>query len=215
MNTRIVVVDDHPILRQGLRQTLSQQPDLVLSGEASTGQAALQMVKELSPNLIIMDIHLPDINGIELSSQILAWFPNIKIIIFSADANRTLVDQALKIGVCGYLLKEGIADELIRAIHQVIEGRLYLCPHFASAVIGDYKNSLISGSTANKSILTERDKIVLRYIAEGLQTKEIAAQLNLSVKAVEKTRSRLMRKLKYRSVAELIRYAVREGMVEV
>jgi DNA-binding NarL/FixJ family response regulator len=206
------MVDDHPMLRQGLRQVLAQQPDLALVGEVSSGQEALQKVKELTPNLVIMDIHLPDLNGLEVSRIILRDIPATKIIIFSADPDRALVDEALQIGICGYLLKASVAGEMIRAIRMVMEGRLYLCPELASAVFDDYKKQLASKTSSTKPLLTDREKQVLRLLAEGLQNKEIADRINASPKSVEKSRYRLMNKLGYRSVAELTRYAVREGI---
>jgi DNA-binding NarL/FixJ family response regulator len=212
MSTQLLLVDDHPLLRQGLRQTLETQTDLVLVGEASGGQEALQRVKDLSPDLVIMDIHLPDLCGLEVSRRILRDLPNVKIIIFSADADRALVDEALQVGVCGYLLKAGVATEIIRAIRLVMEGRLYLCPELASVVLGDYRKALLSKAQSPKPVLSDRDKQVLRHLAEGLQNKEIADRLNVSPKSVEKSRYRLMNKLGYHSVAELTRYAIREGI---
>lgn len=212
MITRFIVVDDHPLLRQGLRQVLTSQPDLSLIGEASNGAAALQLANESNPDLVIMDIHLPDLSGLEVSREILKNHPNTKIIIFSADENRVLVDKALQIGVCGYLLKAGVAEEMARAIRRVMEGRLYLCPELASEVLGDYRRILVA-KTHSRPLLTDREKRVLQLLAEGLQNKEIADRLSVSTKSVEKSRARLMSKLGYRSVAELTRYAVREGMV--
>ncbi len=213
MNTRVVLVDDHPMLRQGVRQALTQQPDMVLAGEASTGQAALQMMRELTPDLVVMDVHLPDISGLEASRRLLAQFPATKIIIFSADADRELVDAALQAGVCGYILKDTIPEELIRAIRLVMEGRLYLCPEVASSVVNEYMKMLASAPPSSQPPLTDRERQVLRGIAEGLQNKEIAGRLNVSPKSVEKSRARLMIKLGYRSVAELTRYAIREGII--
>jgi DNA-binding NarL/FixJ family response regulator len=210
MSTRLILVDDHPMLRQGLRQALAPNADLVIAGEVSSGRAALQMVRELTPDLVIMDIHLPDLNGLEVSRLILRDFPRIKIIVFSADPDRTLVDEALQTGICGYLVKAGVVEEMIRAIRLVMEGRLYLCPELATVVLDNYKKQLVSKTRSAKSLLTDREKQVLRWLAEGLQNKEIADRLNVSLKSVEKSRFRLMHKLGYRSVAELTRYAVRE-----
>ena len=212
MNTRILLVDDHPTLRDGLRHALAPESGLVIAGEASTGQAAEQMVRELIPDLVIIDIHLPDLNGLEVARRILKDFPHIKIIVFSADSNRAVVDEALEIGVSGYLLKVGVAGEMIRAIHAVLEGRLYLCPELASVIFDDYRKQLAAKARSARPLLTDRDKQVLRLLAEGLQNKEIADRLKVSPKSVEKSRYRLSNKLGYRSVAELTRYAVREGI---
>jgi DNA-binding NarL/FixJ family response regulator len=213
MNTRIVLVDDHPMLRQGVRQILEQQPDLILAGEAASGQSSLPLIKARKPDMVIMDVHLPDISGLEASRQILAQSPSIKIIVFSADADRLLVDEALQIGICGYLLKSSVPEELVRAIRMVMEGRLYLCPELASHVFDDYRKMLAAMAHSAKPLLTDREKQVLCRVAEGLQNKEIADLMKVSIKSVEKSRSRVMRKLQCHSAAELTRYAVREGLV--
>ena len=213
MNTRVVLVDDHPILRQGVRQALEAQSDLALAGEASDGQAAVQMVRELSPDLVIMDVHLPDMSGLEASRQIFAQRPATKIIVFSADADRALVDEALQVGVSGYLLKHSVPEELIRAIRLVVEGRLYLCPDVASSVFSDYRKMLASRPLTAQPLLTHREQQVLICVAEGLPNKEIADRLHVSTKSVEKSRARVMHKLQCRSVAELTRYAIRVGLV--
>jgi len=207
------MVDDHPMMRAGLRQVLEQQPGLTVAGEFSTGQEALAAIGNLAPDLVIMDVHLPDRSGLEISRQLLADGSPLKIIVLSADSDRALVDEALQIGVCGYLLKNSAADELARALRLVMEGRLYLCPELASSVLGDYRKALTARKSAAEPALTDREKQVLRLLAEGLQNKEIASHLNVSPKSVEKSRARLMDKLGYRSVAELTRYALRERII--
>jgi DNA-binding NarL/FixJ family response regulator len=213
MSIRVVIVDDHPFFRRGLRDTLEQLPDLMVVGEGSDGRTALQIIRETKPDLAIMDVHLPDTTGLEVSRQLLAEFPALKILVFSADASRKLVDEALQLGVVGYLMKANVTDELVRAIRLIMEGRLYLCPDLASQVVSDYKTLLSSLAQQAKPLLNDRDLQVLRSLAEGMQNKEIAAQLRVSTKSVEKVRARLMDKLGCRSVAELTRYAVREGLV--
>jgi two-component system, NarL family, response regulator LiaR len=212
MSIRIVIVDDHPVLRQGLRWILEAQPDLAVVGEAASGHEAVQVVKQFTPDLVIMDVHMPDLNGLEVSRLILTEHPELKIIIFSAEADQATIEQALQLGVCGYLLKFGGSEEVIRAIHQVKVGRLYLCPELASEVFSDYKRRLTCDPAVRKLTVSDRERQFLRLLAEGLQNKEIAVRLNVSAKSVEKTRYRLMNKLGYHSVAELTRYAVREGI---
>jgi len=214
MMTKVLIVDDHPLMRQGLRRALEAQPDLAILAECSNGYEALQSVRQVAPDLVIMDVHLPDLSGIEVSRRILAERPNTKVIILSADSDRALVDTALQIGVCGYLLKSGVVEELARAVSMAMEGRLYLSPEVASIVLGDYRRMLVAGKPPMKPVLTERERQVLRYVAEGLQNKEVADRLNISPKAAERTRARIMDKLGYRSVAELTRYAIREGIVQ-
>jgi DNA-binding NarL/FixJ family response regulator len=210
MKAQVLIVDDHPVVRNGLRADLERDPHIVVLGEASSGETALAMAGQLKPDLILMDIHLGQDSGIEITRRILAEHPFIKVIIFSGDSTSDAVDDALQAGVLGYILKASPFEELYRAIQMAMEGRLYLCPEVAAPVFHGYKKLLASQS---KPTLTERETDVLRLIAEGLQNKEIAGKLGVSAKAIEKTRSRVMTKLGYHSVAELARYAAREGLV--
>lgn len=212
MNARILVVDDHPIVRSGLRRDLERREGWSVVGEAAGGEAALASVRQLTPDLVIMDVHLGVQSGLAVSRQILEEFPFVKILVFSADASRVLVDEALQIGILGYILKASDSEEVIRAVQMAMEGRLYLCPEVASSVFDDYKKMLVDKSSG-KPQLTERERAVLRLIAEGHANKNVADKLHVSIKAVEKTRARIMIKLGYHSVAELARYAVREGLV--
>jgi DNA-binding NarL/FixJ family response regulator len=212
MTVRILLVDDHPVVRSGLRRDLERQPGWTVVGEASGADAALECVRRLTPDLVIMDVHLGERNGLEVSQQILEEFPFLKLLIFSADASLPLVDRALQIGIMGYILKINDPEEIIRAVQMALEGRLYLCPDVASVVFDGYRKMLMAKGSG-KPQLTERERMVLRLIAEGCASKNIADQLKVSIKAVEKTRARIMIKLGYHSVAELARYAVREGLV--
>jgi len=213
MSIRVVIVDDHPIFRRGLRDVLEHLPDMSVVGEGADGRTAIQTVRDAKPDLLIIDVHLPDQTGLEVSRRLLGEFPALKILVFSADASRRLVDEALQLGIVGYLMKANVTDELHRAIRLIMEGRLYLCPHIASQVVSDYKTLLSSLARQAKPLLNGRDQQVLRLLAEGRQNKEIAAQLQVSTKSVEKVRARLMDKLGCRNVAELTRYAIREGLV--
>ncbi len=211
MKFRVLLADDHAMLRSGLRQTLSQQDNLELIGEASTGLSALKLARELQPNLILMDVHMPDMNGIEASRQILKELPGTKIIIFSSDAVRALVDEALQVGVCGYLPKAGNVEELLHAIDLVMAGKLYLSPEVSAAILTDYRKGL---QDEGEPSLSDREKHLLRLVAEGRRNKEISAELNLGIKSIEAYRARLMKKLGCSSSAELVRYAVREGIAK-
>jgi DNA-binding NarL/FixJ family response regulator len=213
MNIKLLLVDDHPMLRRGLAQTVAQTANFVVAGEASSGAEALKLVQELGPDLIVMDVHLPDLSGIEASRQILTIRPLTKVIIFSSDGARSLVDQALQAGVCGYVLKGGIVDELVDAIHRVMDGKLYLSPELTTGILEDYRKQIASESVSLKTMLSERERELLRLVAEGQRNKEIAGQLGIGVKSVEAYRSRLMKKLNCSSLAELVRYAIREGVV--
>ncbi len=199
------------MLRGGLRETLARRPGFTIVGEASTGADAVGKARVLKPEIILMDVYMPDMNGVEASRQILEECPETKIIIVSSDTGRSLVDEALKIGVCGYIAKTGSVEEVMLAIESVLAGKLYLSPDVSGGILGDYKRSL-SGLEPPKPLLSTRDIHLLRLIAEGHRNKEISAEMNVSVKSVEAYRSRLMKKLACASSAELVRYAVREGI---
>jgi len=203
------------MLLSGLRQTMAQHPHLTLVGEASTGVLALKLAGELAPDLIVMDIHLPDLNGIEVARQILQAQPSVKVVIFSSDTIRAVVDQALQAGVCGYVSKDSALDELMQAIEAVMAGKLYLSPDVSAGILEDHRRSLVEEFQPPKPELSEREKQLLRLVAEGRRNKEIAVQLSISPKSVEANRSRLMKKLGCNSSAELVRYAVREGIAEL
>ena len=212
---KTVLVDDHTMLRSGLRLALAQQPQLDVVGEASTGAQAVSLIDTILPDLVLMDVHLPDANGVELSREILGRHPTIKILIFSSDAARELVDEALQAGACGYLSKSGSVDELLTAIDSVMAGKLYLSPEVSGDILTDYRRALQGGTAPTKPLLSDREKHLLRLVAEGRRNKEISSELGLSIKSVEAYRSRLMKKLNCASSAELVRYAVREGIAKL
>jgi len=211
MNVRLLLVDDHPMLRQGLLQSVAEQPNFTVVGEASTAKQALDVAKGVTPDVVVMDIHLPDMNGIEATRQILSALPATKVVIFSSDATRAQIDEALLAGVRGYLSKCCGVTELIRAIGLVMEGHLYLSPEVSAGVLEDYRKSLAEPEPL-KPFLSEREQQLLRLIAQGRRNKEIADHLACSTKSVEAYRSRLMKKLDCSGSAELVRYAVREGI---
>jgi DNA-binding NarL/FixJ family response regulator len=212
MSTKLLLVDDHPTVLRGLREAVAQQPDLTLAGEAATGAMALKLARELSPDLVVMDIHLPDMDGFETTRQILNALPAVKIIIFSGEADRSFVDHALQAGACGYLSKASSLEELLQAMDSVMAGKLYLSPEVSVEILEDYRKSLVEPPDPSKALLSEREKQLLRLVAEGRRNKEIADQLGVSVKSIETYRSRLMKKLGCSSPAELVRYAIREGI---
>jgi len=201
------------MLRNGMRQAIAQQPDLTVVGEASTGAAALKLVAELAPDVVVMDVHLPDLNGIEVTRRILRLLPAVKVVVFSGDAARSLVDEAIQAGACGYIWKQSATEELIRAIEVVMTGKLYLSPEVSAGIMEDYRKSLVGESEPAKPLLSDRDKQLLRLVAEGRRNKEIAVHLTLSPKSVEAYRSRLTKKLGCSNSADLVRYAIREGIV--
>lgn len=212
MQIKLIIVDDHPMVLTGLRQALSVHSNLTLAGEATTGAEAVGLARELTPDLVVMDIHLPDMSGIEATRQILKAQPSVKVLIFTGDANHTLVQEALQAGASGYVLKKGDVEELIHAIEEVMEGKLSLSAEVSAGVVEDYQRTLIGKSEPPKPVLSEREKELLRLIAQGCRNKEIAANLKLSPNSIETYRARLMKKLGYRNTAELVRYAIREGI---
>ena len=200
------------MLLYGLRQAIAKQPRLTLVGEAASGAAAGKLAAELSPDLIVMDIHLPDMNGIEVTRRILDVVPAAKVVIFSGDANHSVVDEALQAGACGFVWKKTAVAEVIRAIEIVMAGHLYLSPEVSAHILENYRMGLAETSKPAKPLLSKREIQLLRLVAEGRRTKEIATQLHLTVKSVEAYRSRLMKKLGCSNAIQLVRYAIREGI---
>lgn len=211
---KILVVDDHQILRQGLRLMLEQQPGFRVVGEAATCDTVPELVRTTQPDVVVMDIHLAGGSGIEASRQVLADFPAVKIVILSADADLPLVHQALQAGVSAYLTKDGPQDELVRAIRVVVDHRMYLSPEIASVLVPDYLKMVVNSSAPVAPVLTDRERTLLKLVAAGKRNKEIADELQVGVKSVEAYRTRLMRKLNCASAADLIRYAIREGLAQ-
>jgi DNA-binding NarL/FixJ family response regulator len=212
IKTNFLVVDDHLMLRRGLVQILAHRPELSFVGEAATGAEALALARSLSPDLVFLDINLPDMNGPEVTRQMLAILPAVKIIIFSCAVERAVVDEALQAGARGYLAKTGGMQELWQALEAVMAGKLFLSPEVSTDILEDYRRSLLEGSGPLKQQLSEREKQLLRMVAEGRRNKEMAGELAITTKSVETYRSRIMKKLGYSSSAELVRYAVREGI---
>jgi len=183
--------------------------------EAENGRIAVQLANELRPDVIIMDVSMPDLNGMEASRQILDKHPGIKILGLSMHSNRRFVADMLSAGVCGYMLKESLFDELILAIRTIMTGDTYLSPRITGVVIEDYISRLAKGETSHSDVLTGREREVLQLLAEGKSTKQIAGQLHVSVKTIESNRRQIMNKLDIDSIAELTKYAIREGLTSL
>jgi DNA-binding NarL/FixJ family response regulator len=215
MSTRILLADDHRILRQGLRSLITSERDFELVGEAEDGRAAVEMAERLTPHVIVMDIGMPGLNGIEATRQIIDRQPGVRVIALSAYADRRLIAEILKAGACGYLLKESAFEELVEAIRTAAAKRVYLSPKIASELVEDYVRMSKAPGPSVFDSLSPREREVLQLIAEGHSTKEVARVLKVSVKTVETHRRQLMNKLELFSVAELTRYAIREGLVSL
>ncbi|MDY6905511.1 MAG: response regulator transcription factor [Thermodesulfobacteriota bacterium] len=215
MGLKIVVADDHQIIREGICNMLASMTDMEVVGEASNGRTAFRLARKFQPDIIIMDISMPELNGIEATRQIKAEFPDIKIIALSMYADKRFVLGMLKAGVSGYLLKDCAFSELTGAITVVRKGETYLSSRIADTVRKTLIDKLEEGSQNLSDELTDRERQVLQLIAEGVKTKEIADQLHISVKTVETYRRHIMEKLNLHSVAELTKFAVREGLTEL
>jgi len=212
---KILLVDDHTILRIGLRLLLQKLPGIRTVSEAGSCSAALEQIAAETPDLIIMDAHLPGIDGIEGTRRILAQHPGLKIMMLSADCKAGLVWDALRAGALAYVSKENSQAEITSAIDSVMAGEAYLSPK-VTAVLARYcrENAHLPFSGAAKSLMTEAEKRLLRLVAQGKRNKEIAGILKVTTNSVEAYRSRLMSKLNCASPAELTRYAIRQGLVE-
>jgi DNA-binding NarL/FixJ family response regulator len=201
------------MLRSGLRHALQERTRVTIVGEASTGDAAIKLALDTAPDVVVMDLHLPDMSGIVVTRQILQKLPRAKVIMFSGDANAEQVDESLQAGAVAYLWKQGGGDEFLRAFETVMEGKLYLSPEINALVLENYRKGLSKEPEPPRQVLLEREKILLRAIADGRRNKEIADQFNLSPKSIEAYRARLMRKLGCTSTAEMIRFAIRERII--
>ncbi len=215
MKTKILLVDDHKILRDGICSIVKGYPDMEVIGEAANGKAALQLVEELSPDIVIMDISMPDLNGIDATRMIIADNPNIKVIALSMHHDKQFVSEIFKAGASGYLLKDCAFDELEHAVNIVMDGKTYINPQIASLVIESLVNQPQATSQKTFSLLTDREREVLQLISEGQSTKEIASKLSVSAKTIESHRRQVMGKLNIRNIAELTKYAIREGLTSV
>jgi DNA-binding NarL/FixJ family response regulator len=215
MVIKILLADDHEIVREGLRNLLEKQEGFEVVAEAEDGLTAVKKAKKLSPDLVIMDIGMPDLNGIEATRQILAESPHIKIIALSMHSETRFVSEMLKAGASAYLLKDSAFEELIQAIQASRSNKIYLSPSIAEKVIKNYITSFPRESFSPFSILTQREREVIQLIAEGKSTKKIASLLFLSIKTVETHRQNIMEKLDLHSVAELTKYAIREGLTSL
>jgi DNA-binding NarL/FixJ family response regulator len=210
----VLLVDDHQMIRRGLRLIIEQRTALTVVGETSTGAETIEAVSRLSPTIVLLDLHLPDMDGLDVAKQILLVRPNTRIVVLSSDASPLLISQALQVGVLGYILKENAPEELERALHTAVAGQSHFSPEVSSILRQDFQRRRSEKALAAKPELSEREEEVLRFIAAGLRTKDIANELNIGVKTAETYRRRLMNKLELKTVAELTRYAIREGLIK-
>ncbi len=208
MATRILLAEDHAIIREGLRAMIEKESDMEVVGEAEDGLKAVQQARELNPDIVIMDVSMPGMNGIDATCQIKTDMSNIKVLALSVHDKREYVLDMLDAGVSGYLLKDCVCSELIQAIRRVMKGESYLSPKIATIVLDERsdKNHL------SDVVLNEREQKLLRLLASGKSVREIAEKSNANVKTIEAQRRRIMKKLEIDNFADLIKYAIREGL---
>lgn len=207
---RILLADDHAMVRQGFRLILGAQPDMEIVGEAGNGREALEMAAKLKPDLVVMDVAMPELNGIEATRRMAETSPRTRVLALSMHKDSVYVREILRAGARGYLLKDSIDKDLVSAVRAVAKGDGYLSPGVSEAVLSDYRKHV----TDPLDLLTSREREVLQMIAEGKTNKEIAQTLELSVYTVDAHRGRIMEKLNLHSTGELVRFAVRNGLVD-
>ena len=215
MKIKILLADDHKIVRDGLRTLVEKEPDMEVVGEAENGRQAVRLTQELTPDVVIMDITMADLNGIEAARQIHKEIPEVKVIALSMHSDRRFVAGMLEAGASGYLLKDCAFEELTRAIKNVVSNKIYLSPGITDVVVKDYLGKSTKASRSVFSNLTNREREVLQLLAEGRSTKQIAQSLHVSIKTIETHRRQIMKKLNMHSIAELTKYALREGLTSL
>lgn len=208
---RILMVDDHPVVLAGLKALIGADPDFVIVGEARDGRTALRMAIQLAPDVVVLDISLPEMNGIELAAALRAERPETRVLVLTVHEERAYLRQLVELGVGGYLLKRSAADELPRAIRAVAAGGMYLDPAIAGKVVGGLARGAARPQAGPTAELSERETDVLRLVASGHSNKAISARLSISVKTVETYKARAMEKLGFNSRVDVVRYAADQG----
>lgn len=213
MGIRIILADDHAILRHGLSRAFEQEKDITIIGQANNGHSAIELVRELSPDVVIMDIGMPDLNGIEATRRIAADFPAVKVIGLSMHSSDKYVREMFRAGASGYLLKNCPFEELVEAVKTVFNGKTYISPSVGNMIIKEYI-SKPDDENSVFSILSQREREVLQLLAEGKTTKQIGRLLHISPKTVEAHRLRIMDKLDVDNIAQMTKYAIQEGLTQ-
>jgi DNA-binding NarL/FixJ family response regulator len=211
----VLLVDDHKIVRQGLKALLSQEEDIEVVGEAANGREAVTIASKVMPNIVVMDVVMPLLNGLEGTRQLLKSVPTAKVLVLSSYSDDDYVQQLTEVGASGYLTKQTASDDLVLAIREVQKGNAFFSPAIAKRLRDRCRQAFVDGQPLKRNVeLTSREAEVLQLIAEGLPNKQIASELGISIKTVEKHRQQVMNKLNIHDVAGLTRYAMSKGMVE-
>lgn len=208
---RIFVADDHAVVREGIKSLVNAQDDMTVVGEAADGLSVVEAVRDAAPDVVLLDISMPGLNGVQVALRLKQEFPNVKILTLTVHEDRSYLRQLLAAGGSGYLLKRALSEELIRAVRTVASGGTYIDPILASKLVGNLSRGRSLHSTLERTQLSEREEEVLRLISQGHTNKEIAARLSLSAKTVETYKTRSLEKLGFQSRADIVRYAVRQG----
>ena len=207
---RVLLADDHTVVRQGFRLILAAQPDMEILGEAGNGREAVEMAERLEPDIVVMDVAMPELNGIEATRRLAKSAPRVRVLALSMHKDSVYVREILRSGARGYLLKDAVDSDLLAAVRAVAAGQGYLSPGVSEAVLSDYRRHV----TDPLDLLSSREREVLQMIAEGKTNKEIASTLSLSVYTVDAHRGRIMEKLNLHSMGELVRFAMRNGLID-
>jgi DNA-binding NarL/FixJ family response regulator len=216
MAIKVLVVDNHGILRQGIQALIEKHGDMEVIGQADNGLTAVELALELQPDVVLMDITMPKLNGIEATRRIKNELPDVKVLALSVHAKREFVMDMIMAGASGYMLKECVFDDLVYAIKVIVQGQSYLSPQVASIVMESITKDNVFGIVESDSnILTPRENQILQLLTEGNSAKQIASQLDLSVKTIEATRRQIMEKTEVDNLAALTKYAIREGLTTV
>ncbi len=212
MSIRILLADDHTLLREGLHALIDEQPDMTVIAKAEDGRTTVELAAKMRPDIIVMDISMPGMNGMEATRQILAKDPGIKVLALSMHTDKRFIAEMLGAGASGYLLKDCAFEELICAIHALADRRTYLSPKISDTVVKDYASRF---SKSTLSVLAPREREVLQLLAEGKSTREIASILQVGVKTVQTYREQIMEKLDIHTIAELTKFSIREGLTSL
>jgi len=215
MKLRVVLADDHRIFREGLRSILEKDLRMEVVGEAGNGRETIEMVKHLKPDVVVMDLHMPELNGIEATRSIVGEFPTVKVVALSMHSDRSLVLETLRAGASGYLVKDCATDELEQAIRTVLAHKTYISPSIADVVVQELRDEDNAKPADILQSLTGREREVLQLLAEGKAVKEIATLLQVSIPTVETHKQHLMSKLNIFSIAELTKFAIRHGVTSL
>jgi DNA-binding NarL/FixJ family response regulator len=213
MTIKILLADDHKIVFDSLKSLLDRQPDMEVVGGAENGRVAVEQVHELKPDVVIMDVTMPNLNGIEATRQITGQYPEIKVVALSMHADKQFVTGILSAGASGYLTKNCSFDELVKAVRLVAENKKYLCPDVTGIVIEESLSGASDKGSSATDLLTSREREILQLLAEGKTIKQIAEQLFLSIKTIYTHRDQIMKKLHVENMAELTKLALRDGLI--